>query len=556
MPIAPVRSRRRLALVILAGVAACAGDEATSERAINKSVAPGASQGIGGTTVNTPASGGSETISDLVPVPNDAGAGGVSTGGANGVSSGSGGAAGKGAAGNTDQAGTTAIGGSHATGGSNGASSAGETATGGLQGTGGSSAGTSGAGGASGAPACADWNPCDDGDSSTTGDVCLQGVCAGAAASDSFVVHEWGTYTSVKASDGHTLGGVHHIDEALPAWVHARATGEPWGYDVEGLPDEPLQQLETPVLYFHSPKPRFVRVDVSFPQGVVGEWYPSASTFSPPIDKLTAIANGAMSWGLALDHGISPSTFPPVSIDEIWAPSRNVDATPVRALDGERERFIFYRGLAKFDPPVSVTAPSDVQLHVTSSASETVAAAFLLLVTDTGGAFLPIGAVPGVGGIDVAVPAPSMTSDGMIAAARAGLLEALVATGLYDDEAQAMVDTWARSWLKAKGLRILYVAPRAWTDGWLPMSITPAPASTVRTLVGRVEILTPGVEAADRAKITSLAKMGTYPNLALLGFDRFAESRLFRALELLTDPNDVAFAKELQQAEHGVFPYP
>ena len=387
----------------------------------------------------------------------------------------------------------------------------------------------------------------------TTGDVCVGGVCAGATSDQPFVVHEWGTFTSVKASDGHTLGGVHHIDEALPAWVHRRATNEPWGYDVEGIPEEPLQQLETPVLYFHSGPPRAVRVDISFPQGVVGEWYPSATSFTPAIGALTALGAGAMRWDLVLAPGLPTASFPPVSPDEIWAPSRQVSSAPVRAATDEREQFVFYRGLGKFDPPVKISAPSDQTLHLENLGSEGVPAAFVLVVKGAMGAFSPVGPLPAGATMDTAIPATAMSSAEMIAAARSGLRLALEATGLYPDEAIAMVDTWTRSWFHAEGIRVLYIAPRAWTDGWLPTTITPAPSSLVRTLVGRVDMLTPG----DEAGLVKLVK-ASGPSCALdvTSLGRFAEARLFRAVELTADKTVLACAQALRTAAHTTNNYP
>src|SRR4051812_46946050 len=37
--------------------------------------------------------------------------------------------------------------------------------------------------------------------------------------SKEFVVHEWGTFTSVVARDGHLLPGLHHEDGDLPGFV-------------------------------------------------------------------------------------------------------------------------------------------------------------------------------------------------------------------------------------------------------------------------------------------------------------------------------------------------
>lgn len=64
----------------------------------------------------------------------------------------------------------------------------------------------------------------------------------------------------------------------------------------------------------------------------------------------------------------------------------------------------------------------------------------------------------------------------------------LVREGLYDAEVRAMIDTWRDLW-SADGVRVLYMVPRPFTDEVLPLQITPAPATVVRVLVGRAELL-------------------------------------------------------------------
>jgi hypothetical protein len=79
---------------------------------------------------------------------------------------------------------------------------------------------------------------------------------------------------------------------------------------------------------------------------------------------------------------------------------------------------------------------------------------------------------------------------------------ALVRAGLYKKEAWAMVNTWRDSWFTEAGTRVLYLLPRAWTDGILPMTLTPEPAQLVRVMVGRAEIITPDVPVQLRALLT------------------------------------------------------
>jgi hypothetical protein len=69
----------------------------------------------------------------------------------------------------------------------------------------------------------------------------------------------------------------------------------------------------------------------------------------------------------------------------------------------------------------------------------------------------------------------------------------LIAQGLYQDEAQAMFETWRDSWFE-EGSRLLYIVPRQFVDSVLPLSINPAPAQTVRAFVGRLELVTPATQ--------------------------------------------------------------
>jgi hypothetical protein len=79
---------------------------------------------------------------------------------------------------------------------------------------------------------------------------------------------------------------------------------------------------------------------------------------------------------------------------------------------------------------------------------------------------------------------------------------ALVAQGLYDREASALVNTWKDSWFAEDGLRVLYVLPRAWTDRTLPLAINPVPHEIVRVMVGRAEVITMAVKDRLAASLT------------------------------------------------------
>src|SRR5258708_5649723 len=90
----------------------------------------------------------------------------------------------------------------------------------------------------------------------------------------------WGTLTSFVSSAGKMMEGLHHEEESLPAFVHARSPGNPMNNKgLEMQPTGVTQKLETPVLYFYTKTAQAVKVHVDFPQGILSQWYPDASSF-------------------------------------------------------------------------------------------------------------------------------------------------------------------------------------------------------------------------------------------------------------------------------------
>ncbi len=90
----------------------------------------------------------------------------------------------------------------------------------------------------------------------------------------------------------------------------------------------------------------------------------------------------------------------------------------------------------------------------------------------------------------------------------------LISAGLYADEAHAMLESWKDSWFE-EGARLIYVVPRTFVDGILPLTIQPAPSNIQRVFVGRMELLTPATEKAiETAAAThdqaTLAKYGRF----------------------------------------------
>ena len=99
-------------------------------------------------------------------------------------------------------------------------------------------------------------------------------------AAQGFVVHEWGTLTSVVASDGSLLPGLHHEEEDLPPFVADRLAQ---GKATPTLVQPIFQKMETPVTYFYSPTPLKVTARVDFPKGMLTQWFPFVKGMTPAL---------------------------------------------------------------------------------------------------------------------------------------------------------------------------------------------------------------------------------------------------------------------------------
>lgn len=405
-----------------------------------------------------------------------------------------------------------------------------------------------------------------------------------------FIVHEWGTDTVVVASDGVAQRGLQHEEEGLPDFVHARV---PAGA-LEGSVSVHVK-METPVTYFYSEVARTVKVAVSFPDGVFSEWFPPVARFEPFIaapgavpklpdygdpvldpgfafatqacrEQYSVIAAGLLDWGevAVLARGArEPLLAAP--IDQFtWGHAREVDANLLRVVDvpgaasPQHERFLFYRGLGNFPLPLTLTAEEGGLFAVDNGSGTPVGRIFILHVDAERGAFVERseGLAPGQMLADVVpslAPAPPLELFADALAER--VTEALDQTGLYHDEALAMVATWKRQWFRSPGLRVLYLVPQAWTDASIPLAVEPAPDASLRVMMIRGELLTPELELADVAAAGLLASIDTEQEgrAHFLALGRFAEPRLRRASQLLGEPAYLAaFLAEVVHADARV----
>ena len=315
----------------------------------------------------------------------------------------------------------------------------------------------------------------------------------------SLTAHEWGTFTSIASRDGQAVEWSPLTRSTdLPAFVeHFRNAGFKRG--LRGT-----VRMETPVIYLYDSREETVSVKVAFSKGVITEWYPHASRVEPAANLFDGTLyqphpDGSIAWDSVTLSPILRAVFPRENLDNHYYAARLTSSTPLRVktpAGEQQEKFLFYRGVSTFSVPISAKLTTAGKLLVENRSREEIPNAIL---------FERRGQKVGyrIGGTmreDAILDPPELT--GTIDDLGRDLEGMLVAQGLYQDEAHAMVETWRDSWFE-EGSRLLYIVPAAFVDGVLPLSINPAPAQTVRVFVGRLEIVTPATEkAVQRALVT------------------------------------------------------
>jgi len=291
------------------------------------------------------------------------------------------------------------------------------------------------------------------------------------------VVHEWGTFTSIAGADGRAVEWLpFRAPPDLPGFVHTLAVPEP-GVQLMPLEKRDLRgtvRMETPVVYLYSERALDVTVHVEFPSGRITEWYPAAR-----------LSGAGIEWNVRTLPG-SGVALPVDATQSRYYRARKVDA-PLIESGTERERFLFYRGVGSFQPPVAATiSGSSVNVDASADLGDTI-----LFERKGGRSGYRVGnAAKGATELrrpDLAADdAPPLLCD---------LQELLVRRGLYQEEARAMIETWQDTWFE-DGLRLFYVLPDAFVDEVLPMTTAPKARARVRVLVGRMEL---GREARPHA---------------------------------------------------------
>ncbi|HEY6171974.1 MAG TPA: T9SS type A sorting domain-containing protein [Candidatus Kapabacteria bacterium] len=326
---------------------------------------------------------------------------------------------------------------------------------------------------------------------------------AAITASAQLTVHEWGTFTTLRGSDGSVLSGLYIEEEQLPPFV----------YHHPGFSPDPIIQtngyrpvkdvtvkMETPVLYFYSQIEKNVKVHVDFPNGTISQWYPerSGGELTPTSDTLDLgkPMAGSIDWDVTVLAPDTKETYTEnQNINLKWYHPRQTDANLVKNHTGQVEKYLFYRGLANFSLPIEIHWNDKNTLEVKNSSNWDVPFIYIYDYTENNQIRI-WGTGPMVTGETKTFTKPDTTygyDQGTPAYQK--FRQALQDAGLTYKEAESMLQTWTDGYFQTQGFKVFWVVPRALTDMILPINIIPVPDSLERVLVGKSEIMTPALEA-------------------------------------------------------------
>jgi hypothetical protein len=333
-----------------------------------------------------------------------------------------------------------------------------------------------------------------------------------------FTVHEWGTFTSIAGANGLALewqpfGG----PTDLPCFVHRFQIG--YKANLSGT-----VRMETPVIYFYAPQAMTARVHVAFPRGYITEWYPKATQIARQIGSGNIPGTGDVPRGPGMrtpregepdsiewrEVHIDPASAPqyPFQFESSnYYAARSTDSAPLTVGD-ETEKFLFYRGVGEFQPPIAVESLASDHLRIRNLTKGDIPAAIVFQNANGKIHYRALGSVKN----ETTTEFPK--SDASLTALKLDLEKILSAQGLFPIEAHAMVETWRDSWFE-EGSRVFYIVPASELESILPLQVEPRPDRTARVFVGRVEVITPEIKktietAIERQDRATLEKYGRF----------------------------------------------
>jgi len=351
---------------------------------------------------------------------------------------------------------------------------------------------------------------------------------------DRVTAHEWGTFTTVAGEDGRAiewlpLSGptdlpcfVEHFQNSSTLKILPTEDARLIDYEAARSRLWGKVRMETPVLYFYGPRETALNVQVRFPRGLITEWYPHAKATNMGVTSTSLRApqfSSMIDWGRVVIAPATDASVPKENGTSHYYAARETESSPL-GVGRQTEKFLFYRGVANFDVPLSARVAKADSVELRNLGSDAIPNVVIFERRGSKLGYRIGGELKA--GMTLADPPLNGSLDGL----RADLYRMLTDAGLFPKEASAMLETWRDSWFE-DGVRVFYIVPRKSVDAILPLSISPAPSAIARVFVGRMEVLTADVQQTVETAIArgDSATLGRYARFLAPISDRILAKR-------------------------------
>lgn len=344
-----------------------------------------------------------------------------------------------------------------------------------------------------------------------------------------FIVHEWGTFSSIVDKNGKQVSGqrleggtslpkeVYRLVDKTTNRRHSRKIDS--GYSIEyGKEDVAFEginiqndtiRMETPVLYFYSEKEIEIQVDVKFPNGSIGEWFPNrqngelisedylefSSGKKEPNNskKILDLKNytGFISWKAKILEPKNKSTLTINTNATEWIHPRETESNLVQR-NNEIEKYIFYRGIANFENPILTKLQSNKKekfLVLKNLTNEKIPFVFVLKNDYQNKKKLVYWSGNMTENQNIKLNLNDKEAKEFSETHILEFKKALEQAGLFPKEAEAMMNTWKKSYFEKQfGLTVFYIVPENKLNQLLPINFSVKPDEFKRAFIGRIKI--------------------------------------------------------------------
>ncbi|MBY0523404.1 MAG: hypothetical protein K2R98_08390 [Gemmataceae bacterium] len=302
-------------------------------------------------------------------------------------------------------------------------------------------------------------------------------------AEKDFALHEWGVITVYNDVDL-ANADMRAVWNGLPSFVHGQV-------DSRKLPTE-LVLVLAPVVYFHTPKDLHVDLKVEFPGGKPALWWPQNSNIARNLDQ--TMRDKHLEWrlqvGTVQKEVASYLKVPDVPKGHWLEACRQVKCADVVAhgqngrgsRGGEREKFVYYDGMIPSPKAVQMTVMGE-RVSVQNNAKHAVLDVTVVDRRTPGK--VRVARLPK---LDAAADVKALDfQDADMARWPGSAVEEsiaqLKASGLFEDEAGAMLAVWKKDLFETEGLTMFYRLPQSEYDRLLPLTVNPRPEKVARTML-------------------------------------------------------------------------